>query len=179
MYKIITTSLLAVALSFGLVACGTSSKDDLDFLTGQSGTRLDKSVQKPRQASTLMQRILDDGAILMNREEATAHLAGNTQQWSNGGAYYQESGRLDFIWEGQRFYNYSWRVRGDGKVCIANQSDFVTSCSFYFKYKDTVWTVITEEFGERRDFFGGVDTILHGQSLDALEPWEPAMSGNK
>lgn len=178
MYKIITTSLLAVALSFGLVACSTSSKDDLGLLTSQAGSTLaNKSMRQSGKSSTLMQRILDDGAILMNREEATAHLSGNTQQWSNGGAHYDESGRLDFIWDGKRFFNYTWRVRGDGKVCISNQSDYVTSCSFYFKYKDTVWTIVTEEFGEERDFFGGEDTILVGQSLDALEPWDSALSG--
>lgn len=178
MYKAIMPILFALTAGFGLAACGTSVKDDLGLYTSQAGSTLDKTTQGTRQASTLMQRILDDGAVLMERDEARAHLSGNTQQWSNGGAYYQETGRLDFIWEGQRYYNYTWRVRGDGKVCITNQTGFVTSCSFYFNYKDTVWTVVTEEFGERRDFFGGVDTILVGQSLDALEPWEPAMSGN-
>ncbi|MDJ0880814.1 MAG: hypothetical protein QNJ56_04115 [Gammaproteobacteria bacterium] len=177
MYKKMTTLLLVLAVSLGLVACGTSSKDDLGLFTGQAGSRLDRSIQKPREATTLMQRILDDGAVLMGREETIAHLSGNTQQWSNGGAHYQESGRLDFIWDGKRYFNYSWKVRGDGKVCISNQSGYITSCSFYFKYKDTVWTVVTEEFGETRDYFGGVDTILEGKSLDALEPWDPSLSG--
>jgi len=177
MYKTITTTLIMLAISLGLVACGTSSKDDLGLLTSQSGSRLDKSINKSQKATSLKQKILDDGAIPMTVEEVKAHLSGNTQQWSNGGAYYQENGRLDFIWEGNLFYNYTWHVRKDGLVCIKNQVGFSTSCSLYFKYRDSVWTVITEELGEERDFFGGPDTILVGKNLDDLQPWDPSMSG--
>jgi hypothetical protein len=177
MYKIITSTLVILAVSLGMVACKSTSEDDIGLTTSQSGSRLVKNVQKNPTATSLQQKIVADGAIALTIDEVTTHLSGNTQQWSNGGAYYQPDGKLDFVWEGKKFVNYSWRVKRNGLVCIQNQAGFETSCSLYFKYKDKIWTVVTEEFGEKRDFFGGPDTILEGKNLSDLEPWDPAMSG--
>lgn len=145
MYQKVSNILIVIAVSFGLLACAT----------GQM---------------SMEQKVVADGGMRMNPEEVTAHLAGNTQKWSNGGAYYYPEGRLDFIWDGKEFYHYTWGTRGDGQVCIKNQVGLTTSCSAYFKHEGTVWTVVTEEFGELRTNFGGPDTILDGKRLSDLEP---------
>lgn len=137
----------------------------------------EQSQENPRAAS-LEERITNDGAVRLDREQATAHLSGKTQQWANGGAYFHPDGRLDYIWEGKEFSNFSWDVSRKGLVCIQRPDGFNTSCSLYFAYKDTVWTVVTEVFGERRQFFGGPDTVVDGNQLSELEPWDPALSGN-
>lgn len=129
-------------------------------------------------ASRLEQKIVSDGAIRMTGKEVKDYLANKTQQWSNGGAYYAGDGSLEFIWENKEFIDYTWSVRDDGTVCIDNPEGFTTSCSLYFRYDNSVWTVVTEVFGEAQDFFGGPDTLLQGKQLSELEPWDPALSGN-
>jgi hypothetical protein len=145
MYRRILKTLLTVAVAFGLLACATGKM-------------------------TLEDKVVAEGAVRMTAAEVTEYLAGNTQEWSNGGAYYHENGRLDFIWDGQQFFNYTWAARKDGQVCIKNQVGFTTSCSAYFKHQGIIWTVITEEFGELRTEFGGPDTLLEGNKLLDLEP---------
>lgn len=145
MYQRISKIVLIVAVAFGLLACATGKM-------------------------TLEDKVVADGAVRMGPAEVTEYLAGNTQVWSNGGAYFHENGRLDFIWDGQRFFHYSWVTRDDGQACIKNQIGFTTSCSAYFRHKGEIWTVVTEEFGELRTEFGGPDTIREGNVLLDLEP---------
>lgn len=145
MYQRFSKLLLIVAVAFGLLACATGNP-------------------------TLEERVVADGAVRMSAAEITEYLSGNTEEWSNGGAYFHENGRLDFIWDGQRFFHYSWAARNDGQVCIKNQVGFTTSCSAYFKHQGIIWAVVTEEFGEQRTEFGGPNTLLDGNVLLDLEP---------
>ena len=145
MYQRIFKILLIIGVTLGLMACATGK-------------------------TTLEEKVVADGAARMGPTEVTEYLSGNTQEWSNGGAYFHENGRLDFIWDGQRFFHYTWAARSDGQICIKNQVGFTTSCSAYFKHQGIIWTVITEEFGELRTEFGGPDTVLDGNVLLDLEP---------
>ncbi|MDJ0833067.1 MAG: hypothetical protein QNJ69_06055 [Gammaproteobacteria bacterium] len=169
---------LVLFASFGLLMTNATAQTIKYRSNIEGSSVVIPNEQQINAAKTLRDRILADGAVQMTPAEARQHLAGNTQQWSNGGAHYQADGRLDFIWEGDLFNDYSWRVRRNGLVCIDNPEGFTTSCSLYFNYQGTVWTVVTEEFGEQKDFFGGPDTILVGKQLDDLEPWDPSLSGN-
>ena len=192
MYKAIGRLSFALVATCGLLAIATlSACSQTTFSTSAGSVESASSVDaegvprtvtvsgaKNPTANKLEQKILSDGAVRMNGEEVTAYLAGNTQQWSNGGAYYDASGRIDYIWENKEFTDFRWRARKDGLVCIQNPEGFTTSCSSYYRYKNTVWTVVTEVFGEKRDFFGGPDTLLTGKKLSDLEPWDPSLSGN-
>ena len=188
MYKKSFILSLVMVASFGLLLTKPATAqeinyrgtvDDIKYRSTLDGSNfVVPSGKQFDEAKSLKDRITADGAVQMTREEATQHLSGNTQQWSNGGAHYQADGRLDYIWEGDLYNDNTWRVRRNGLVCIDNPEGFTTSCSLYFKYRDTVWTVVTEEFGQQKDFFGGPDTILVGKKLDDLEPWDPSMSGN-
>jgi len=172
-----------LAASIGLLvsACsGAGSNVELGSTTDGDGvtrTTVATAKENPRFDS-IEEKIVSDGAKKMNGKEVTAYLSNKTQQWTNGGAFYKADGTLDFIWEGKTFYDYTWSARSDGLVCIKNTQLFTTSCSVYFNYRDTVWTVVTEVFGESKDFFGGPDTVIEGDNLANLEPWDPALSGN-
>ena len=186
MYRSVRTLMLVAAASSAVLFSGMATAQHVDPNTvGTSDSRVPQDqqnymgmtsdVQKAAPARSLKERIASEGGILLSKAEVRDHLAGNTQQWSNGGAHYASDGSLTFIWEGNVFSDYSWKVRGQGRVCITNNEGFTTSCSLYFRHKGSVWTVVTEEFGERRDFFGGPDTILVGKKLADLEPWDAAL----
>jgi hypothetical protein len=178
MFKNYLIVLSVLSASSGLLATTTADAQVLKYRNNLDGSSvISADPDQTKAAKSIKEKIVIDGAVLMTRDEVVQHLSGNTQQWSNGGAHYRPDGRLDFIWEGDLFNDYEWRVRGEGRVCIDNPAGFTTSCSLYYKYKGGVWTVITEEFGEKRDFFGGPDTILVGEKLADLEPWDPALSG--
>ena len=174
----------AIAVTLSITACSTGgstgNRVELGPTVSEDGVQRTtaSTVSSNPVAKTLEERIVNDGARRLSMAEVTEHLAGNTQQWANGGAYYNADGSLDFIWEGKGFNHFVWKAYKDGKVCITNPDGFTTSCSLYFDYQDTVWTVVTEVFGESQDFFGGPDTMLNGNKLDELQPWDPALSGN-
>ena len=181
-HSILREAFILVAIGLLVSACTTTTSSSVEMgvstdAEGTARTTIVTGTENPRFAS-IKEKIVSDGARQMNREEVTAYLSNKTQQWSNGGAFYDADGTLDFIWEGKTFYDYSWSARKDGLVCIKNYEGFSTSCSLYFNYKQTVWTVVTEVFGESKDFFGGPDTTVDGNKLSDLEPWDPAMSGN-
>ncbi len=186
MNRRLSTVVLVLATSLGLLLSTASAQHVDPNAVGSADSRVPQDqqtiiemttgIQKAQPpARSLKERIAAEGGVLLTKDEVAAHLSGNTQQWSNGGAHYGTDGRLDFIWEGNTFTDYRWKVRGQGRVCITNPDGFTTSCSLYFNYNGEIWTVVTEEFGERRDFFGGPDTILVGKKLDDLEPWDPAL----
>jgi len=170
----------SLALQLPTATVATASSVDSGPYTDADGVTRTRTVYGKLNptASRLEQKIVGDGAIRMTGKQVREYLAGKTQQWSNGGAYYASDGSLEFIWENKEFIDYSWQVRADGTVCIDNPEGFTTSCSLYFRYKDSIWTVVTEVFGEAQDFFGGPDTLLQGKQLSELEPWDPALSGN-
>ena len=177
-----TSSFLICALGLLLstTACVDGTSVEIGPTISEDGTPRTTAVtgvENPTAAS-LEEKIISDGARQLNAAGVKAHLSGKTQQWSNGGAYYHPDGALDFIWEGKGFYDYTWEADRDGLVCIRNPDGFTTSCSLYFDYQDTVWTVVIEVFGEQQNFFGGPDTVSSGNRLSDLEPWDPAMSGN-
>ena len=192
MYKTLSRLSLTLVAAFGLLAAATLSgcsqatfpaaAGSVESATSVDAEGVSRTVTVSGavnpNANKLEQKILNDGAVRMNGKEASAYLAGNTQQWSNGGAYFYPGGRIDYIWENKEFNNFKWHARKDGLVCIQNPEGFTTSCSNYYRYKNTVWTVVTEVFGEKRDFFGGPDTLLPGKKLSDLEPWDPSLSGN-
>ena len=169
-------------IALGLAACASQDQSaiQLGVTTDQDGVPRTGAVtgeENPR-AKSLEERIANEGGVQMNGEQATAYLSGNTQQWAQGGAYYGADGMLDYIWEGKKYFDYTWTAKRSGEICIQNKEGFTTSCSLYFNHKNTVYTVVLEVFGESQDFFGGPDTLLAGNQLGNLRPWDPALSGN-
>lgn len=187
MYRRLLTVVLVLVTSLGLLMTKTATAQHVDpnsvefddprvpQLQRSYMNSLPGGEQRAAPPRSLKERIASEGGVLLTKSEVVEHLSGNTQQWSNGGAYFSPDGRMDFIWEGNVFLDNHWKVRGEGRVCITNSEGFTTSCSLYFKHKGEIWTVVTEEFGERRDFFGGPDTVLVGKQLDDLEPWDPLL----
>lgn len=173
---------MAASAGLLLTTATTAPASDLDsgpYIDADGVTRTHTVVGALNPtASRLEQKIVSDGAVRMTGNQVTDYLTNKTQQWSNGGAYYATDGSLEMIWENKKFIGYSWNVRKDGLVCIDNSEGFTTSCSLYFKHNNTVWTVVTEVFGQAQDFFGGPDTLMQGKQLSELEPWDPALSGN-
>lgn len=178
--RTLTFLICALGVLLSATACTNHAGVEIGPTVSEDGVPRTTAVtgrDNPR-ADSLEEQIVSDGAVPLDADGVTEHLAGNTQQWANGGAYYGEDGTLDYIWEGKEFYDFTWTAYKNGKVCITNPEGFTTSCSLYFAYKDTIWTVVTEVFGEQQDFFGGPDTVVSGNKLDDLEPWDPALSGN-
>ena len=52
----------------------------------------------------------------LTQAQALAHISGNTEVWSKGGAYYAPDGTLQVLWEGQESTG-TWKVNTDGEVC--------------------------------------------------------------
>lgn len=129
-------------VSFGLLACAT-------------GTTFEKKLQQ-------------EGAKRMNPEQVTTHLAGKTQKWNNGGAYFNSDGTVLVKFGGKVYPKRTWTVDDDGKVCILLPNGYVTSCSAYFDKDGKVWVVNLEIFGEAQQTEGGLDTVLEGNQLSAI-----------
>lgn len=111
------------------------------------------------------QKLLGEGAERMSAEQVKAHLAGNTQKWINGGAYFVADGTVLVKYAGKVYPKRTWTVDADGKACILLPDGFVTSCSAYFDKDGEVWVVNLEIFGEVQQTDGGLDTILEGNQL--------------
>ena len=129
-------------VSFGLLACAT-------------GTEFEKKLQQ-------------EGAKRMNAEQVTAHLAGKTQKWNNGGAYFNPNGTVLVKFGGKVYPKRTWTVDDDGKVCILLPDGYVTSCSAYFDKEGKVWVVNLEIFGEAQQTEGGLDTVVEGNQLSDI-----------
>lgn len=142
MYQKISKILVIMTASFALLACAT-------------GTEFERKLQ-------------GEGAQRMNAEQVKAHLAGNTQKWINGGAYFIPDGTVLVKYAGKVYPKRTWTVDGDGKACILLPDGFVTSCSAYFKKDGKVWVVNLEIFGETQQTEGGLDTILAGNQLSQI-----------
>jgi len=56
------------------------------------------------------------GATRLNATQVKAHVTGKSEEWSHGGAYYKEEGKLRVIWR-KVYSNGSWQVSDDGTLC--------------------------------------------------------------
>ena len=139
MYQTIPRIIFVLTVTFGLMACASTSLFE--------------------------QKLIDEGATRLNGEQAREYLSGNTQQWTEGGAYFHPGGMADIKWQGKTYPAQTWNVRDDGSVCLSNTEGFVTSCSAYFDKDGEVWVVILEVMGEAQQTEGGPDTILEGNQL--------------
>lgn len=142
MYKKISKILVVITASFGLLACATGT--------------------------VFEQKLLAEGAMRMNAEQVKEHLAGNTQKWINGGAYFVPDGTVYVKYAGKVFPKTRWTVDSDGKTCLVNPDGFVTSCSAYFDKDGEVWVVTLEVMGKEQQTEGGIDTILAGNQLSEV-----------
>lgn len=161
MYQRISRQLFIAALCLGLLACATSNP--------------------------LEKQLRDQGATRLDAGQVRTHLSGKTQQWENGGAYFQADGTVYVKFAGKLYPERIWTVDDSGRTCIAFRDGFNTSCSVYYRYRDEIWVVTTEIFGEpqrperpyryRRDgsidsddrsIHGGPDTVLDGNRLDDI-----------
>lgn len=142
MYQRLSRILVIITTSFALLACATGT--------------------------VFEQKLLEEGAMRMNAEQVKAHLAGNTQKWINGGAYFVPDGTVYVKYAGKVFPKTRWTVDSDGKVCLVNPDGFVTSCSAYFDKDGEVWVVTLEVMGKAQQTEGGVDTILEGNQLSEV-----------
>ena len=114
------------------------------------------------------QKLIDEGATQLNPEEVVGHLSGNTQVWAEGGAYFSPDGGLYVKWQGKIFPERNWAVDNNGRVCIAEPTGRVTSCSEYFLKDGKVWAVTLEVFGESTNIKPGEDKIRKGNVLSDL-----------
>ena len=114
------------------------------------------------------QKLMDEGATQLNPEQVVGHLSGNTQVWAEGGAYFSPDGALYVKWQGKIFPERNWTVDNNGRVCIAEPTGRVTSCSEYFLKDGKVWAVTLEVFGEETDIKPGVDKVRKGNVLSDL-----------
>ena len=122
MYQRISRLLLITVVSLGLLACATKNALERDLES--------------------------EGATRLNKDEVTAYLSGNTQQWQNGGAYFRSDGVVYVKWGGKVFPERTWTVYDNGKVCIIFPDGRRSSCSAYYDFQGTVWSVTLEVFGE-------------------------------
>lgn len=165
MYLRISKILLVVAVSFGLLACATTSKYE-------------------RQQE---QQLLNAGAKRLGTDEVTTYLSGKTQVWDNGGAYFLPNGTVYVKWGGKVFPERSWIVDDNGKVCVQFPDGRNSSCSSYFDLDGKVWVVTLEIFGERlsdvrsfrvrrdgsvdaadKSIHGGPDEVMEGNRLSEI-----------
>jgi hypothetical protein len=142
MYQGLSKILVIMTASFALLACAT-------------GTMFE-------------QKLMGEGAKRMNAEQVTAHLAGKTQKWINGGAYFFQDGTVFIKYAGKVYPKRTWAVDGNGKACILLPDGFVTSCSAYFDKDGEVWVVNLEIMGEAQQTDGGPDTVLEGNQLSEI-----------
>ena len=142
MYQGLSRILVIITASFALLACAT-------------GTQFEQKLQ-------------GEGAKRMNAEQVKTHLAGNTQKWINGGAYFFPDGTVFVKYAGKVYPKRTWTVDNDGKVCILLPDGYATSCSAYFDKDGKVWVVNLEIFGEVQQTDGGIDTVLEGNRLSEI-----------
>ncbi len=169
MHQTIWKLLTIGAVAFALQACAT--------IVGHKHAISDQMVR--------------DGAERMNRDQVIEHLAGRTQVWASGGAYFQPDGDVYVKWEGRIYPRRVWTVDDSGRACIQfpeqerlgafrpegvertpDVATFASSCSDYFRKDGEVWVVTVEIFGERQQSPGAVDSdVRDGNQLDDLA-WE-------
>lgn len=147
MYQRISKLLLIFAMSYALLSCAIST-------------------------SPMEQELINEGGTRLTAEQVRKHLAGKTQAWSNGGAYFVPDGTVYVKYEGRIYPKRTWTVDDNGRVCIAFPDGLVSSCSAYF-YKDgEVWVVTLEIFGEEQRSAAAPDSdVREGNRLDELK-WD-------
>ncbi len=143
MTKGISKILLVLTVSFGLLACVSTSH-------------------------LLERKLLDEGATALTKAEATALLSGKTEQWINGGAYFLANGSVWVKYEGRVYPLREWNVEKDGKVCIKFLDGVTSSCSRYYQKNGEIWVATLEIFGDELTTEGGPVTLLNGNKLSEL-----------
>lgn len=53
----------------------------------------------------------------LNKVQVVAHISGNTETWTKGGAYYAPNGDLNALWDGKELTG-TWKVSDDGELCV-------------------------------------------------------------
>ena len=120
--------LLAFIATFGLTACATQE-----------------------------QKLTDAGATRLDREQALAHIIGNTEVWTKGGGYYMPEGQMKSIWKGKETAR-TYSVSDEGEVCIKHERTF---CHFYMN-NDGAILMISEGTN------AGVKKMLAGDHISSL-----------
>jgi hypothetical protein len=98
--------------------------------------------------NALERSLENEGATRLTKDQVTTYLAGNTQQWQNGGAYFRSDGVVYVKWGGKIYPERTWTVYDNGKTCIVFPDGRRSSCSAYYDLKGTIWSVTLEVFGE-------------------------------
>ena len=57
------------------------------------------------------------GNDFIKKSDVLAHISGNTEKWTKGGAFYSEDGKLDVVWKGKKSSG-TWEVSSEGKLCV-------------------------------------------------------------
>ena len=105
------------------------------------------------------------GAVRLGPEEVRAHVAGKTEQWVRGGAYYEESGRLEVKWRKVKSETV-WEVGADGSLCYQIDA-WGRRCHFYMKKENEVYML-----DEGRNI--GVRAMYDGNRLKNIKGYAPA-----
>lgn len=118
------------------------------------------------------QAVAQDGSVLIDTarpftaDELTQYLAGKTQVWDQGGAYYAPDWTLETLWAGDREIG-TWSVTEDGALCWHIASWGTLECEAYFHNGD----IISATY-EGETFLA--PEIHDGNTLDALQAGEAA-----
>ena len=139
----------------------------------------------------MSEQMLSEGAERLSRDQVIQHLAGKTQVWSSGGAYFDPDGNVYVKWEGRIYPRRVWTVDERGRACISFPEQerrgafrstqierapasgaFASSCSDYFRKDGEVWVVTVEIFGVRQQSPGAIDSDVRDGNQLADLAWE-------
>jgi len=72
----------------------------------------------------------EPGATRLNRDQARAHVSGNTEKRREGPVYYGPGGKLEMIWRKVKIGGV-WNVLADGNVCYEVKQWKNQLCHYY------------------------------------------------
>ncbi len=111
------------------------------------------------------QALAEQGAVRLGRDEVRAYVSDKTEQWTHGGAYYHDSGKLDVKWRKVN-YKTNWEVSVDGTLCYQLET-WGRRCHFYMKKGDEVYLL-----QEGKNI--GMRQIYAGNQMNKIKGYAPA-----
>ena len=89
----------------------------------------------PIDEETLVQA----GAERLTADQVRARVAGNTEEWTHGGAYYHSDGKLEVKWRKVN-YKATWEVNADGALCY-QLPNWKRRCHYYLDKAGQIYLV--------------------------------------
>jgi len=83
--------------------------------------------------------LVQTGAVRLTSDQVRARVAGNTEEWTHGGAFYHSDGKLDVKWRKVK-YKTTWDVNADGELCY-QFSKWEQRCHYYMDRAGEIYLV--------------------------------------